>query len=124
MTSFDVEVLSSYTQLSLEEMQNSKDLLINCFDKDLTIVFWNNKAEEFFQIPKEKAIGKKLDDLLPGVKKDDRFQLLSRALKGQEMHILKDRHRNNSGGYYEQKVVPVKDDKGNVIAALNIVRDL
>ena len=50
------------------------------------------------------------------------MQYLKRALYGKPIHILKDRYDNRSA-YYEQWVLPVRKN-GEVVAALNIVKDI
>lgn len=96
----------------LEQFYESPDL-VNAFDAERKIVFWNRTCEQLFRIKKETAIGCVLEDLLPYVKTDPRRYYLDRAFRGQKIHVLKDKYKFTDG-YYEQKLIPLKDENGKV----------
>jgi PAS domain S-box-containing protein len=97
-------------------------LLINAFDQDLRVVYWNEACEFYFGIPKDQAMGRLFADLLPKQSKDERVQLLKRALTGETILLLEQAFQRKPG-FYDQELIPVKDEEGNVIAALNVVTD-
>jgi PAS domain S-box-containing protein len=118
-----MERLTNCQQLSLEEMLQHETLLINAIDREHRVVLWNRRCEVFFGIPKEAALGQKLEMLLPQVKKDGWLQDLERALQGQVV-TPPNHHCQQRKGTYEQMVIPIRDEKGKVIAALNIVKEM
>jgi len=118
-----MEELSAITGLSVEEMRQHPELLINAFDKELRILFWNRRCEQLFGVEEAAALGHRLEDVLPYTKGHEKMALLHRALSGREVHILNGYYDKRSGKY-EQRVIPVKDVTGRVIAALNIVRSI
>jgi PAS domain S-box-containing protein len=118
-----MEELSTTIKMSTEEMQNHTQLLINAFDRDHRILFWNKKCETLFGIPAEKAVGKKLEELLPETKGNEKMVRLKRVFAGREMLILRDKY-DHLNMYYEQRLIPVRDSKGNVVAAINVVKEL
>ena len=71
-----MEVLSAYTGLSVQEMIEHSSLLINVVDQDHKVLFWNKKSEELFGIPKEVAVGKRLEELLPELTKTEKIRSL------------------------------------------------
>lgn len=108
--------------LSLPELQDGT-AIVNAFDKQHRILAWNEGCEKLFGIKKEMAIGSRLEDLLPHIKGDAKLRNLDRAFQGQKIHILNEKY-NNIDGYYEQKLIPIKDETGKVYAVVNIVRNL
>jgi PAS domain S-box-containing protein len=118
-----MQVLSTYTGMSLEEMLEHSSLLINALDQEHRILFWNKKSEEYFGVPKEKAIGNRLEDVLPSTMTDDKKDYLARALSGYSF-ILFNQQYAWKPGTYSQRLIPVRDAEKNVIAVLNIVEDL
>jgi len=116
--------LSIAANMTLEEMMNDPDHVINAIDPEYRIIFWNKKSEELWQLCKNEVLGKRLEEVMPFVRGDERMQNLKRALQGKAVHILKEKYRYRKKGYYEQKLLPVKNADGDVIAVLNIVRDL
>ena len=115
-------IIGETLHLSTEEAQNTKDVLINALDQEHRILFWNKKAEEYFGIDKNSAIGHRLEDIIPSTRTNEKMMHLRRALAGTPVHIAKDRYERTYG-YYEQWILPVKKE-GIIVAALNIVRDI
>jgi len=98
-------------------------LLVNAFDKEHRILFWNKKCEIMFGIREEEALGEILEDLLPWTRGHEKMIYLHNALSGQPVYVADDKFDLNNN-YYDQVVLPLKDNSGNVFAALNIVIDL
>jgi PAS domain S-box-containing protein len=116
-----INAITSYLNLSLEEIKNHPELLINAFDHDHSIVLWNKKCEQVFGIREQQAVGRVLGDVLPYTKKSEKMDLLERALMGNEVHVPNSKFHHHPLRY-EQKLVPLRDNKGDVIGVLNIVR--
>lgn len=122
-TAFNLELLTQTLEMSLDEMQHHPELLINAFDKNYYVIFWNDISANFFNIHPQDALGKKLQNLLPFTRTDERMVWLERGLQGQEIQILNGRYRNQQGTY-EQRIIPVRDEKGTVCGAINVVKNL
>jgi PAS domain S-box-containing protein len=117
-----MQVLSTYTGMSLEEMLEHSSLLINALDQEHRILFWNKKSEEYFGVSKEKAIGRRLEDVLPSTEVNDRIDYVKKALSGYSFILFNQQHTSKAGTY-SQRLIPVRDAEKNVIAVLNIVED-
>jgi len=109
--------------LTEDEIRNHPELLVNAFDHQHRVLFWNSHCERLFGIKEEEALGKKLEDLVPGITGNDKMIYLQRALCGESVYIDEDRYEKRNG-HYAQIVLPLKNKKGKVIAAVNIVRTL
>jgi transcriptional regulator with PAS, ATPase and Fis domain len=120
---FMLDVIIKHLQLSPEEIHHHPEYLINAFDRNHTILLWNKNCEKYFCIPAEQAVGKKLEDIMPWLRGHEKMSHLERALSGRPVHVLNDTYHLKNA-FYEQKVIPVKDDGGNIVAAVNMVRTL
>jgi len=118
-----MEVLSTYTGLSIEEMLENSSTIINVLDMQHRILFWNKAAENYFKIPKETALGKKLEELLPGIEKNESMINLKRAFAGYSL-VLYNQPYSFKRGKYSQRLIPIKDNNKKVICVLNIVEDM
>lgn len=118
-----MQYLGGVIGLSLDEMQKHPSMIINAFDINHTILFWNDRCAAHFKISPDEALGKKLGDVLPWVKTDEKLLFIDRALLGKNMQIFKVPYRMKKG-YYEQRIFAVRNEEGKVIAALNIVQDM
>lgn len=106
-----------------DEIRFHQRLLVNVFDQEHRVLFWNKKCEMLFCISEQEALGKRLEDLLPWTRGHDKMAYLYNALAGQPVYVADEKYELNDN-YYDQVVLPLKDIRGNVFAALNIVIDL
>lgn len=118
-----VKEIAALINLSEDEIRFNRHLLINAFDPDHRVLFWNARCEEYFGISEEKAIGKKIEDLIPHARDNKKLVYLKRALSGEPVYVAGENY-DIKDGQYDQVVLPVKDADGKVIAAVNIVIDL
>jgi PAS domain-containing protein len=44
------------------ETRNHPHLLLNAFDQEHRVLFWNQMSEQYFGITEEEAMGKKAED--------------------------------------------------------------
>jgi len=100
-----------------DEIRFHRRLLVNVFDRDHRILFWNKKCEMLFNICEQEALGKTLEELLPWTQGHDKMAYLHNALSGQPVYVADEKYEQNDN-YYDQVVLPLKDIKGNVFAAL------
>ena len=109
--------------LTEDEIKNHPELLVNAFDHQHRVLFWNSHCEKMFGISEEQALGKKLEDLIPGAEDNYKMIYLEKALSGESVYIADDRYERRNG-HYSQIVLPLKNNNGKVVAAVNIVRPL
>lgn len=107
---------------SSEEAQDNAQFLINAFDLEHKVVFWNKGAEHYFGITQQEAIGRRLEDVVSYAKENEKMQLLDRALRGTPIHVVNGQY-DKIPAVYEQWILPVKKE-GKTVAALNIVKTL
>lgn len=108
--------------LTYTDAENHTEVLINAFDQEHKIVFWNKKAENYFGIAKEAAMGNRLEEVVEHAANNSKLKYLASALRGNPVHIARDKY-DKRAAYYEQWLLPVQEN-GTVIAALNIVGDV
>jgi len=118
-----LQYITGIMGMTENEIRFHERLLVNAFDHDLRVLFWNKKCEMLFNISEQKAIGTPLEDLLPWTRGHGKMALLYNALSGEPVYIADEKYPHNDS-YYDQIVLPLKDIKGRVFAALNIVIDL
>lgn len=118
-----MQLLEGVIGLSLAEMQEHPSLIINAFDRHHTVLFWNDRCAAHFKISAKEAIGKKLEEILPWTKTDEKLLYIDRALLGKNMQILNIPYRLKHGSY-EQQVYAVRNEAGKVVAALNVIQDV
>jgi PAS domain-containing protein len=112
--------LTRIMNLPEDRIINHPSLLINVLDHQHRILFWNKKCEEFFDIKEEQALGNLLEVLIPNIYDNPKMVRLNEALSGKQVFITDDKYDNKN--YYTQIVLPLKNQKGEVVAAVNIVR--
>ena len=115
--------LSKPLNLLLEKMQEHQTLLISAVDHNFTIILWNCGVERLFGIPKEMAVGKNLFDLIPAALQDERTVHLKNALGGKSLILFRQKYQRKAG-YYNQHIIPVRNEQNEVIAVLNIMQDI
>ena len=106
-----------------DEIRFHQRLLVNVFDQDHRVLFWNKKCEMLFNICEQEALGKRLEEILPWTQGHDKMAYLHNALSGHPVYVADEKYEQ-SDNYYDQVVLPLKDIRGHVFAALNIVIDL
>jgi len=112
--------LTRIMNLPEDRIINHPSLLVNVLDHQHRILFWNKKCEEFFDIKEEEALGKRLEVLIPNIYDNPKMVRLNEALSGKHVFITDDKYDNKN--YYTQIVLPLKNQKGEIVAAANIVR--
>ena len=118
-----LQKICSLLNLSKKEIDEHPFLLINAFDRAHHIVVWNGKCETYFGIQKERALGKRLEDILPETANNPKMIYLEKALNGEEIFVPVEDYERSRGSYI-QRVIPIRSDEGDVIAALNLVSNM
>lgn len=114
--------IASLMNMTEEQIRNHPHLLINAFDHDHRVLFWNRQCEKYFGIREEAALGKKLEDIVLHSRNNKNMELLDKALSGQPVYVAGSYHMRS--GSYDQTILPIKNSDGKVIAAVNIVVDV
>jgi len=115
-------LIKSQLGIDYDQAENHSEILINAFDHDHRILFWNKKAENYFGINKNAAIGERFESLLPYTANLPGMSILDDALKGKSTRRENEKYILRSA-YYKQLMQPVIKE-GIIIAALNIVWDV
>jgi PAS domain S-box-containing protein len=114
--------LNERTQLAEALFDASIDA-ITAFDADMNIIAYNKRCEERFGRSKSEVLNRHLLDVFPELKNSERYDDLSRALKGEFIHrqeiISEVDHR-----LYENFIVPVYNEYGKIFAAVAIAHDI
>lgn len=93
-------------------------------DKNMNYLYWNKRAEEYYNISKEEVLGRNILDVSPGLINDPTYTEFRRALKGETVHIPATQNLEARKGYFETYLIPVKDEKNEVTSVLWIVHNL
>ncbi len=107
----------------IETIIESSHELIAVYDQDCTLITVNKATEKFLGETREKLIGKKLTEIYPNTKGTKPESDLLKALKGEfienEVYLSK-----VTGRYIQNYISPLKDENGNIYAALTIAHDV
>jgi len=109
--------------LTEEEVLDHPELLINAFDDEHRVLFWNKKCEEYFGISECEALGNLLEDVVPHARDNPKMKILESALLGKTVFVADNKY-DKKNARYTQIVLPLKDSSGKVVAAVNIVRTI
>jgi PAS domain S-box-containing protein len=106
-------------------IESSEDAIAS---KDLqgTITSWNRSAEKLFGYTAEEIIGRPVTLIIPPELHDDEALILGRIRAGERIeHFQTVRvHKNGRRVDVSLTVSPVRDEKGKIIGAAKIVRDI
>lgn len=112
----------SILNISADSLKHNTSILINAFDQNHRILFWNKKCEHYFGIEEKDALGKRLEDIIPYTLNNKKMIYLERALAGEQVYNMNDRY-DKKEGRYDQIVLPLKNECGEVEAVVNIVKE-
>jgi len=118
-----IEQIAQIMNMTGEEVLNHPTFLVNAFDAEHRILFWNKKCERYFSISADEALGQVLEDLIPHCRNNPKMKLLAKALSGKTVFVPHEKY-DKTNTHYTQIVLPLKNNAGDVIAAVNIVSDV
>jgi PAS domain S-box-containing protein len=116
-----VSQITQILHLSEEEIRDHPKLLVNAFDHQHRVWFWNKECEKYFGIAEEHALGRTLEDLFPNFCTNPKLDYMKRALSGECIYDADGRFQKNDL-FYTQLVLPIKNKDGAIIGIVNIVR--
>lgn len=106
-------------------IESSEDAIAS---KDLNgiITSWNKSAERLFGYTEEEIIGRPVTLIIPPELHDDEPKILAKIRAGERIeHFQTVRiHKNGQLIDVSLTVSPIRDDKGNIVGAAKIVRDI
>jgi PAS domain S-box-containing protein len=115
----------SATQRIAAIVDTSDDAIIS---KDLNgvIMTWNKGAERIFGYLAEEVVGKPIMILIPKDRQDEEPKILERIRRGERIEHFETVRSRKDGSLIDISlaVSPVKNEKGNIIGASKIARDI
>jgi len=93
---------------------------------DGIITTWNSGAERLFGYTEEEIVGKLVTVLIPDERIDEEPAILARIRRGQRVEPYETIRRRKDGSLVEVSlcISPITDERGRVIAASKIARDI
>jgi PAS domain S-box-containing protein len=112
--------------LQLVSIVESSDDAIISKDLDGVIQTWNAAAEHLFGYTAEEAVGQPVTMLIPAERQDEEPGILARIRRGERIHHYETVRRRKDGSLVDISltVSPVRDDKGRIVGASKIARDI
>ena len=105
-------------------IESSDDAILS---KDLngTIMTWNRGAELLFGYTAEEAVGRPVTILIPIDRHNEEPMILERVRRGERVHYETIRQRKDGSLVdISLTVSPIKNEKGEIVAASKIARDI
>lgn len=112
--------VNSILQSKNEELVNAQTFLrtvldasvelVTAFDKDFRLTFVNSRVKALFNKTPDELVGKRLQDIRPGIEQQEGFAFLQRALKGETVHVPSRRSNDNNSLVFETFVIPLRRD--------------
>ncbi|HYH13857.1 MAG TPA: PAS domain S-box protein, partial [Flavisolibacter sp.] len=98
---------------------------IVALDRHMNYIYWNKQAEEYYDLKKEKVLGKNILEVFPAFINDPSYSEFRKALRGETVHISANSIAVDQGSqYFETYLIPVKSASQAVTSVLWITRDL
>ena len=97
---------------------------IVALDRHMNYMYWNKQAEEYYDLAKEKVLGKNILEVFPAFVNDPSFGEFRKALRGETVYIPAIATDTNPGQYFETYLIPVKGENDEVTSILWITHDL
>jgi PAS domain S-box-containing protein len=117
---------ADYARLRLAAIVESSDDAIISKNLDSIITSWNAGAERMFGYGPEEIIGQSVMRLMPRDLYREEPEIIRKLRKGERIQHFETKRLRKNGEIFDVSltVSPVRDDKGHVIGASKIVRDI
>lgn len=106
-------------------IESSDDAILS---KDLngTIMTWNHGAELLFGYTAEETVGRPVTILIPMDRQDEEPFILEKVRRGERVHHYETVRQRKDGSLVDISltVSPIKNEKGEIVAASKIARDI
>lgn len=118
--------LDDVTIRHLARVVESSDDAIVSKDLNSTILSWNRAAERMFGYTAAEAIGRSIRMIIPADRQPEEEMVLSRIRAGQSLTHFETVRQRKDGSLIpiSLTVSPIHDDKGQVIGASKVARDI
>jgi PAS domain S-box-containing protein len=106
-------------------VESSEDAIISKA-LDGTILTWNTGAERVYGYPAGDVVGRSMTLLLPADRPDEESQILHRIARGERVEHFETVRRTKSGHLIDVSLTisPIRDNRGRVIGASHVARDI
>jgi PAS domain S-box-containing protein len=106
-------------------VESSSDAIVS-FDLDRKILSWNPAAEQMFGYTAAEALGRPLELFVPPGLEAEPTAILERVWRGEHVNQYDTLrlHKNGTPVEVTLTVSPIKNDRGEVVAATTIVQDI
>jgi PAS domain S-box-containing protein len=114
------------TAQHLAAIVESSDDAIVSKHLDGTVMTWNRGAERLFGYKAEEVVGKSITILIPADRLDEEPGILARIRRGERVDHYETVRRRKDGSLVDISltVSPMRDDKGAIVGASKIARDI
>jgi len=106
-------------------VESSDDAILS---KDLNgiITSWNRGAQRLFGYTAEEAVGRSVTLLIPADRHDEEPMILERVRRGEKIEHYETVRQRKDGSLLDISltVSPIKDEKGKIVGASKIARDI
>jgi PAS domain S-box-containing protein len=106
----------------VETILNASVDLIAVYDKETRLIAMNKQCELIYKVDKEEWIGKTFLEIFPDAKDSQSYSDLLAALQGEKIHNLTFTS-SDVPKHYENFLLPLKHDDGEVYAVLVMAHD-
>jgi PAS domain S-box-containing protein len=112
-------------QFMISVVQSAEDVILTK-GLDGTVRSWNPAAEVMLGYRAEEIIGESAARLIPEDRREEEAMILGRVARGERVAQLETVRRRKDGSLVEVSltVSPIRDDKGDVVGASKILRDI
>ncbi len=110
----------------LAAIVESTDDAILSKDPDGTILSWNRGAEELYGHTAGEAIGQSVTLIVPSERRSELDMLMARLHRGERIEQCETVRQRKDGSTVDVSVTisPIRDDRGRLIGALTLARDI
>lgn len=92
-------------------------------NKEMQVTEWNPALEKILGIPKGRAKGQSLFDIIPTLSGTEVEAAVRKALQGEDVFIPCHPFRSRKG-FYEARVTPLYDEKQEICGCLSVINDI
>ncbi len=106
-------------------VESSEDAIISK-DLDGIILTWNSGAERVYGYPAPEVLGRSMMLLLPDDRPDEETRILQRIRQGERVEHFETVRRTKAGRLIDVSLTisPIRDNKGSVVGASHVARDI
>jgi PAS domain S-box-containing protein len=106
-------------------VESSDDAILS---KDLNgvITSWNSSAQRLFGYTADEAVGRSVTILIPSDRQNEEPMILERVRRGERIEHYETVRQRKDGSFVDISITvsPIKDEKGEIVGASKIARDI